>query len=300
MTYCKYCGASLLKDAIYCRGCGVNIKNLKKKRWLPFLVIGLLVIIIWAYYPSNDCNLPVKYSIGKVDSRFNLTRDEIANISKDASNRWNNAFGKNILAYDENAALKIDLVYDERQANLDKLRSELSSLNFADMSIGSAKDRLENMISDYEYDLDQYNSDVDYWNSLGGAPSWEYNRLRNEKWDLDDRRTDLIRAANLLDSRIENFNNDMVKLRNELAQNQDKVEIQGLYKQEENKIDIYTFGDNEELRFVLMHELGHALGGEHTNNSSSIMYYLIDQQDFANPAPKQDDLDSINNKCHIK
>ncbi len=260
------------------------------KRFFIFAVIAS-ILIIFLYFAFAD--LPVKYSIGQIDSRFNISQDEMTRLSEDAANRWNWALDKDVLIYDPNAPFKINLVYDQRQANLEKLRTEVSGLNLANTSISSTKEQLEDMIEEFERDLEKHNRDVAYWNNIGGAPRGTYQMLQKKKLELENRQNNLIQAIQLLNSNIQTYNRDLSSLKNELKENEGKVEAQGSYKRSEKKIDIFMFGNQNELRLVLMHEFGHALGAEHTDDPASIMYRLIGKQNFDDPMPLKEDIDAV-------
>jgi hypothetical protein len=263
---------------------------MKEKRFRVLAVAAAAVVVSLLLGCSR---FPIEYSIGRVDDRFNVSREDVISLSEDAANRWNKALGKEVLLYDPSARLKINLVYEERQANLDTLKSEVSGLNLTNSSIAGTKQQLDDMISEFESDLDKYNRDVEYWNSIGGAPKETHQTLQDRRRDLESRRNSLARAIQLFNSSIEKYNTDVESLRDKLKENEGKVEAQGVYKQPGNKIDIYTFGNRDELRLVLMHELGHALGSGHTKNSGSIMYRLIDEQNFEDPRPKKADVDAV-------
>ena len=67
-----------------------------------------------------------------------------------------------------------------------------------------------------------------------------------------------------------------------------------------SQINIYQFRDLPELRLVLAHELGHALGMNHTENSASIMYYLMQDQDMDAPALSPEDQAVFSRICGVK
>lgn len=263
-----------------------------------FLLIILgLGYYIYSAYLKNPCKVPVKYAIGNVDSRFKISNSEVLSVAEDAANRWNSETAGQVLIYDQSASLKINLVYDERQANVDKLNSEVASLDLSGNAINSARSRLESMISAYESDLENYNNQVDYWNSRGGAPADVYAQLQSTQKSLNSRRLEINNYIGLINRQIDEHNSNLTNLNSEIAADQNKIITQGLYYPLENKIDIFTFGNKEELRLVLMHELGHALSLDHDLQSTSIMYPILGSQNLSDPTLSTEDLNSFNSNC---
>lgn len=314
MAYCKYCGSETISKATFCQKCGKKINNqngfsflfLKVFFWVKLRIgiiigIGFAALMIYALLlPSNNCNLPIKYSVGNIDSRFNISDTEAVKVIQDSINEWNKGLEQEVLEYDPQSPYKINFVYDERQAQLDKIRSQTTNLQYSGDSIDAIRTSLEGQISSYESDLDQYNSDVDYWNSYGGAPSYEYYRLQNENDSLESRRNSINNLANLFDYKVDAHNSNLQNLKNELEQNKDKVETEGIYIIDSKIINIYTFGDKKDLKLILMHELGHATGVNHAQDSKSIMYYLMDSQDLDNLHLTQEDIGLVKKYCNLK
>ncbi len=273
----------------------------KKSRRYYLILVPLLIAASLSYYFifSNRCNLPVEFSIGSIDGRFGVTEEDALSYAKDSAEKWNKAMGKTVLVYNENAELKINFVYDYRQENLDELKSEMSNLDISDASIKEAKVAISNKITQYESDLKDYNSRVAYWNSVGGAPTITYNELQNEREELEQRRKDLTKAITLLDSEIDSYNKGLSQLKQEIEEKKETTEVQGVYKGSDKVIDIYTFGEIDELKVVLMHEFGHAIGADHADNPKSIMYYLIEDQDYSNASLTSEDIQLVKDACGI-
>ena len=81
---------------------------------------------------STPCSQPIEYSIGNVDERFGMAREDFQKIVMDSEKIWENAMGMNIFEYNPDGLVKVNLIYDERQASSDeslKLEKELAALN---------------------------------------------------------------------------------------------------------------------------------------------------------------------------
>ena len=98
-------------------------------------VIKLLVLLVvitlaggsiyYTYQDTRPCTHPVAYGLGAVDPRFETATSTLLAQAKAAANIWNKAQGETLLVYDSDAGLKINLVYDEREANA-KLGREIA------------------------------------------------------------------------------------------------------------------------------------------------------------------------------
>jgi hypothetical protein len=294
---------------------GESLKPRKPKfgRLFVILIIALLLSRAVYYYLNAYCYFPILYSVGEVDPRFNVNKEQVIEIAKDASDRWNQAVGKEIIKYDPEASLKITFVYDQRQADLDRLNAELEKIGNNDLNLENFLTKIEDLNDQYETDIEDYttrlqayNKKVDYYNNSGGAPTDIYNQLQTEsagfdreKTSLDQRREELIELSTLYDSQVGEFNNDLEKINQYLKENENKLVTQGLYYSGENKIDIFTFGDEEELRLLLMHELAHAVGIEHSENDQAVMSPILNSEMKTDPKPTSDDLELIKNRCQL-
>lgn len=276
-------------------------KKSRKILWV-LAIIFIIGIIYWLLLPPA-CDLPIKYSIGVIDGRFKFSKEDLIATLKDAETRWDIQTGKNVLEYDPNALLKISLVYDRRQAELDKLNELSAQLNQSGETIGSWNQKLDSIIYAYERDLANYNSEVQYWNIRGGAPSSIFYQLLNDQADLERRRQEINKSISSLSIQIDEHNSNLQDLKNVIEQNKNKIQTQGLYYPDTNEIVIFTFNNKEELRLVLMHEMGHSMGIEdHAKNTKSVMYPLSDIDNgpyISNPSLTQEDIVLLTSKCNL-
>lgn len=250
-----------------------------------------------------SCHIPIRYSIGQFDDRFAISRSEALEALSEAEAVWEDAVGNdNIFVYNENSPLKVNFIYDERQAEADAATAALNDLDtrgdanevVAELHAKlvaeyDAKDKeYQTLLNVYQVDLDAYNAEVARYNDTGGAPPKEYERLQSDKDDLDDRRERInILGDNLnhLADRInevstkgnelvEEYNQRVNTFNDTFAHNEEFT--QGDYQS--RQINVYSFTDHRELVLVLAHELGHSLSLDHVADPASIMYYLMGQQ----------------------
>lgn len=248
-----------------------------------------------AYYISS-CDAPIRYKIGTIDERFNVTHDEFLSTIRQSSSVWSGIVGKNLFIYDPKGSLTINLVYDKRQA----LTTEISSLQ---NQIQTQKEALNPEIAQYEKDVQNFksrvstlNAEIADWNSKGGAPKEVYDQLTEEQKNLQTEADRLNATAQRLNQSTEAFNGEISKLNgtidtfnSALAQKPEE----GLFDGERNEIYIYFITNQNELVHTLSHELGHALGIDHIANKTSIMYPYTTKI----IEPSQEDVDALEKVC---
>lgn len=115
---------------------------MKRVIFLSVLFLGIIAIFsFWRYdsYPEEKqqiCQpLFLEYTLGDVDSRFNLKNEELIEVLKDSEKIWEEPLEYDILRYNPEAYFKINFVFDERQEYeiLERKYSELQdTLNFTE------------------------------------------------------------------------------------------------------------------------------------------------------------------------
>ena len=272
------------------------------------LLTALLVITVivgtgyWYQEAHSTCKVPVRYSIGEVDERFELTREEVRAAVADAESLWEDATGHNLFTYDPDSTFAVNFVFDDRQ-ELANEELELSELLDAKRNLSDAirdeydalvsqyrelAETYEQVLDDYEDRLDIFNQDVEFWNNQESVPRAVFEELETEEQLLAQERQSLNKLAEEINTLVAEINalgqegNEQVRDYNENVRdfndrfNHHREFTQGDYQGD--SINIYTFKDDLELRTVLAHELGHALNLGHVDNSQSIMYYLMEGQ----------------------
>lgn len=255
-----------------------------------FRLVIIFFLIASAYFYRNSiiasadsflyqspCDYPIGYRIGSIDPKFNLTEKEFADDIKTAADLWNRAISKPLFSLDPEGTLTINLIYDERQflkGKVNELNGQVQNKqNSLDPQIADYKRRA----ADYEARLNNFNTEVDYWNKKGGAPKDVYDKLIQEQTTFDSDRRALQATAQFLNQSTEQYNTDVRQLDQAIntfnTTLQDKPE-EGLYTYDNGieTIDIYFNDSQSELVHTLAHELGHALRIQHNPNAASIMY----------------------------
>ena len=272
-----------------------------------FSIVLIVVVLIGAGYwyriADSTCPAPLSYSIGSIDERFGLSKEEAQKAVGEAEVLWENAIGRDLFIYDPAAPFTVNFIFDERQkltVEEHKLRSVLDRKEEVSSAIKEKYEELlakyktladayETKVASYENALAKHNGEIAYWNNQGGAPSEVYTRLNEERRALDTENKQLGTLADNLNELVDAINelgeegNETVQDYNEhVAQynsqfHHEREFTQGDYYRE--RINIYQFKDRDELHLVLAHELGHALSLGHVEDRAAVMYYLMDEQD---------------------
>ncbi len=274
------------------------------KKVFNFIVLivilgGITFGTYYYFFLYNICGLPVSYSINEVDPRFKITKNEVLDSINDATSRWNLQTNKELFVSQEKGTIKINLIYDSRQQDLDKINDQISKLDQSKKSIDNYQEEYNKLLSNYQNDFAIYNSKVDYWNLKGGAPADKFAELEADKKSLSNTRNELIAIAQSLNFQAQDYNDNLSDFKTDLNERKNIIVTQGEYDPTTKTVDIYTFGNKNELRLVLMHELGHGLNLEHAQNDTSIMYKLLDKQNLENPTLTNEDINMLSQKCNL-
>ena len=280
------------------------------KRLLVLLIASAIIFILGfqnrvvlaktvesiAYH--SPCDTPISYRLGSIDSRFEITSADFLDSIRKAETIWSEAFGKTLFSYDPKGKLSISLSYDERQM----LNTQISDL---DKDIAQKRDEITPGIEDYkkrslEFDskATKLNQEIIYLNSHGGADPQQYKKLKDEQEALAKEADELNKMAASLNQSTSQYNLRIQELNQTVSQFNEELKYrpeEGIYIFDENgrRIIIYFYVSKDELVHTLAHEMGHALGIDHIENPSSIMYPRTTEV----VSLSNDDLAALNEAC---
>ena len=220
----------------------------------------------WKYFlfPPIPCKQVIIYSIGSFDQRFGIDQKRLRDAAEEAEKVWENAVGKDLFSYDIEArgdsvkSLKINLIYDYRQETTKNLGS-------IETSIAKYKEKYDKLKKEYDALI---------------AKS-----LLN---DANKKARELNELADKMNVKVDAFNEIGESAGDEFNEGEYILDEKG------SRINIYQFGNPAELRRLLEHEMGHALGLGHVDDPDAVMYRL---NSSANEKLTMDDLQELRSVC---
>lgn len=281
-----------------------------------------------AFVDDSVCHQTISYELGEVDPGFNLEENFILQIISEAEAVWEKEFGYNFFHYQKNGAdLVINFAYDERQQMaqdslvIEKRNQSLSDqLELIKADYFAKRTLYNDLIEQYDEDLIELESGyhklderIQSWNESSRTDEKEIKKINKLQKELEDDKKSLNKLVNKTNSLayemdelaekekiiIDSFNKELMTYKQRYNQVRDELQ-KGLYKTRDGDravIDIYQFYDQDDLRLLLTHEMGHAIGLGHVENEKSIMYPILGGQQLYPLIFSKEDRQELSDLC---
>lgn len=257
------------------------------------------------------CAVPMTWTIGRIDPRFDLSEEWALQAAREAGSLWERAVGVKLFRFGPEAAYPIHFDFDERQAGVEARRERERALDVESTSIEEARAELEEasreydvMLERYERDMAEhsravraYNNDLERVSRQRDVPRPVQRELERRGEELDrssrdlrNRQRELSRLSDSMRRDVDRFNERIAQLsarQSELSSDFPPVATQsGSYDETVTREDatpvsvtrrirVFQFASYEDLVLVLAHELGHALGLGHAPRNGAVMSETI-------------------------
>lgn len=268
---------------------------------------------------SPACETPIRYTVGTIDPRYDVSRAEVESALKEAATLWNEAAGKTVVEVGTEDAVVVNFVYSRYQENAElgvAIDAEQAAYEAKHEEVQELRDtyqslraRFQSAQAAFSRRAAAYDEEVKFWNERGGAPPREYEELEEEQRALAREQEALNKRADEINALARELNTEVEELNRLAARTNAKVGTynktagndfeQGTYTEdrEGKRISIYEFTSRTELKRVLAHEFGHALGIGHVENPESIMYSYNIGEAFELSA---EDVAALKERCRLE
>ncbi len=274
---------------------------------------------------TDPCNLPRTYQLGNIDKRFDISQQQLSKILTSVEDIWEKSLNHKILRYDPDGEIVVHLVYSDQQELIDaeqsaskQIATKRAQSNKAEKKYKKIRAEFDEKHQELQQVLNRYKELIDLYNQKGKEFTEDSKLSPEEEKELEERqqqikeveseRNSLLKVVQELQRKVNNQSdrvnqiidqeNRLIEKYNQQFSGKRKFD-QGHYirNKDGERINIYQFSSTDELKVVLAHEFGHALGLNHGDNPESIMYHLMNKQNWKDSTLTEEELMEFRNRC---
>lgn len=278
------------------------------KSLLFFAIVLLSALFFFSYDKAernaaagdNECEEPLTYRIGTIDSRFGITKNELKDAMNEAVNLWSDVTGQPLAVYSEKGDITVEVIYDERQQMVEGERRFKEKIESEQIRTDMLQNEYDRKLKAFENKSDEYKNlaaqvadqrnELDNWvkqiNDAGGFEQSEIGEFEQRKGSLRIKQEQLRYEKQKLEQLASDINSDVEKLNQSIDENNRLIDrynndfsgesrfAKATYRWAGKRgvITVNQFLNRQELPLILAHEFGHAVGLDHGTDPESIMH----------------------------